>query len=226
MDITLLLGRYSGNSDKLKSDNPKYSTLKRNVFILLYAFCFEFAVSATANAESYDESLVRAAVIFGILRFSSWPDQDNSSVIKSCGFGQSPASSAMQNLSDGMPKIGNNKLQYQRLEALSGLDECDVLVAGAKPEQSDIFELYAQLDNNHTTLMICDECDPELKSYASVNLVKREQRMQFQINLDRAEQQGVRFSPSLIELAASCYSTRLESEFCRSDSAWLGGADD
>lgn len=210
----------------MKSDNPTYSVFKRSILILLYALGFEFTVSVSVNAESYDESLVRAAVIFGILRFSSWPDQDTGSVLQVCGFGQSQSSKAMQGLAGGMPKIGDTNLNYQQLDGLTNLDKCQVLVAGTKPEKGDLFGLYSHLDNNTSTLMICDDCDPDMQPYAAVNLVKREQRMQFQINLDRAEQQGIRFSPSLIELAASCYSSRLESAFCQSDSDRLGRPDE
>jgi len=163
---------------------------------LITLMCCASLHSQASSRTAYNESLVRAAVIFGILRFTQWPEgQVDSHEVALCSYGDSASSRAIAGL-EKLPSIGQTKVVYR--DDVNSVDGCHAVIIGKGK---------SLLAPQAPTLLICDDCDVATASKASITLNRIESRIQFEINLDRVDEQRLSLSSSLIELAASCSST-------------------
>lgn len=153
--------------------------------------------TTNAVAATYSDGMVRAAVVFGILRFTGWPTEKYpASDIKLCAHGDSDTIRAIDQL-DPIPAIGNIKVDYAHDDAMS-LDTCHAVILG-----NGMPDIY----RDSATLLICDECGDAAKNQSAIVLDRGGSRIEFHINLDRVKEQGLKLNSSLIELAASCTTT-------------------
>lgn len=151
--------------------------------------------------------MVRAAVIFGILRFTQWPSEKLNGVsLTLCALGISPTSNAIETL-PRIPSVAKFKLNYRHYESFDDTQDCHAIVLGVNPQ--------GQAINLHNTLLICDGCDDPFIERSAIRLFKQAKRIQFGINLDRIDSQGLSLSSSLIELASQCYSSNPAFSGCR-----------
>ena len=160
-----------------------------------------------AGKSAYDESLVRAAVVFGILRFTSWPENfapDNE--VSLCSFGPSASASAIASLNK-KPSIGKMSIRYKEVQAHSELAQCHAVIVGEE------VSISAALPT--PTLIICDGCDSVTKELSAIKLARIENRIQFEVDLDRVDEQELSLSSALIELAVRCSSTNPAIKGCR-----------
>lgn len=181
-------------------------TRNRNLQLLI-ALCIGLASTPASLAnEEYADGLVRTAVIFGLLRFTEWPDAEKPlKTIQLCSLGTSPAIGAIQRIPD-LPKIGNKQLLYQQKDAKQPLEACHVLLVGMGVKASNSLP--------HAHLIICDDCEDSYQTLWMVSLIRRDDRIQFEVNLDRAEEKKLKLGASLLELAARCSSKRRRIRGC------------
>lgn len=155
--------------------------------------------SYTQAETSYEASSVRAAVIFGVLRFTRWTDNvSEERAIRLCTYGSSPSGATISNLSD-MPKFGQLTIELRLDISESELDACDAVIVGDKALRLDPLP--------PSLLVICDSCEPAKQSAFAIQLVQVDNRIRFEINLDQLQQQQLELSASLIELASKCSSS-------------------
>jgi len=168
------------------------------VFAGLICICFLFSLNSLASQKGYNESLVRSAVIFGILRFTDWPESKApDGLLKLCAYGFSPSSNAISELKS-IPKIGRTQVVFEQLDDLNELESCHAIILGASVENVQL---------KSPTLLICDECSDGYVHESAIRLSKNENRIQFEIDLDRIDEQSLSLSSSLIELASRCQSS-------------------
>jgi len=179
---------------KLRYNKPKGICAVTSIIVLL---CSLSPVAYSKTNPVYNESLVRAAVIFGILRFTSWPESFKpSGEIELCAIGTSASASAIASLKT-IPSIGQTTISYLGNPRTVG--GCHALIAGEGDQLN--------IDGIASTLIICDNCSPSIMKRSSVILRRSFNKIQFEINLDRVEENKLSLSSSLIELASSCSST-------------------
>jgi hypothetical protein len=167
------------------------------VTIIIVLLCTLSSVANSRTHPIYNESLVRAAVIFGILRFTSWPENFKpAGEIELCAIGASASANAIASLKT-IPSIGQTTISY--LGNPSSIFGCHALILG-EGDQLD-------LDGTANALIICDNCSPTIMTRSAVILRRNDNKIQFEINLDRVEENKLSLSSSLIELASRCSST-------------------
>jgi len=186
----------------LISSFKKQHKFGRLVAQVLLSFCLIISINfgaLEANQSSYNESLVRAAVIFGILRFTDWPEvKAPDEQVKLCAYGPSPSANAISELKN-IPGIGSTRVIYEFIDRREDLGTCHAVIVGKN------VSLERFVDT--PTLLICDGCSADLSAKSAINLSKSDNRIQFEVNLDRVEEQQLSLSSSLIELAARCSSS-------------------
>ncbi|TNC83000.1 MAG: hypothetical protein C9356_00700 [Oleiphilus sp.] len=185
-------------------------TLRLFTLVLCSSWSLLFSSASAATGKSaYDESLVRAAIVFGILRFTSWPEKfAPSQEVNLCAYGASPAAKAIAGL-ESTPSIGMRKVVHREVTAISGLADCHAVIVGKDVSIQDLLP--------NAILMICDGCDSRTKDLSSITLARMDNRIQFEINLDRIDEQRLSLSSSLLELAAQCSSSNPAIKGCRNE---------
>lgn len=184
--------------------------LRLYVLIMCSGFSlFVFSSTSAAGQSAYDESLVRAAVVFGILRFTTWPEQsETSQEVRLCAFGDSASARAIAGLK-ATPGIGEREVTYHEVSTVSALVDCHAVIIG------DGVSVPQRLPN--AILMICDGCESTTKALSSITLTRMDNRIQFEINLDRVQEQRLNLSSSLLELASLCRSSNPAIKGCRDE---------
>lgn len=177
----------------------------RPFFALLISLIIDIS-SANADQHGYSDSLVRAAVIFGILRFTQWPDENSdSNEILLCTFGKTSSGNGMSKL-ESIPNIGGKTVKLKNLRSNTDFKGCHALIVGQGVSINNL--------EIKSTLLICDDCLARDNDLYAIRLMRNKNRIQFDINIDRVEQQNINLSASLIELAASCSSTNPNIRAC------------
>ncbi len=164
----------------------------------MWLFCMAPVLPVGGQAEErYSDGMVRAAVILGILRFTDWPEsRDATATLQICSLGRSPAIEAIGNL-ESLPSIGETSVVHQDKPTANNFGDCHVLLIG-----SDAFTDVSAWPLG--LLLICDECDVALAEQWMINLMRIDNRIQFEVNMDRVLEKKISLGASLLELAARC----------------------
>jgi len=186
------------------------SSCHRNLIAWFSVFLTSFCLSLTAwpqtNSVAVKESDLRAAILVGILRFTELnPSADNSSSddqisanqskgdLRICTLGKALSADGLENTSAPI-RVRQQLLRIERITANERLMACPVIILG---EQININVLESL---NPYAFIICDNCNRS-RMPAAVSLVSAEDRIQFEVNLNRARSAGITFSSDLLDHA-------------------------
>lgn len=180
----------------------KWRLLPQFALALFLAASAAFVVSQ-ANAVTAKEGKLRAAVIFGIMRFTSWPDTrafNQLDKINLCLIGKPTSQDFL------MPISGKRRLQGKEVEvkrvSKKGVNECQVVVIGGSLSKKSSKSVLSKADAG-AMLSVCDGCREEFAEQSIINVTLLKQNVKFEVNLARANQAGVRLDAHLLELAQS-----------------------
>ncbi|MFL0801246.1 MAG: YfiR family protein [Agarilytica sp.] len=170
-------------------------------WILITTLFCGFSVGGHALAgetrPAAEEDRLRAAMVVGILRYTSW-NEDFGETLNICLLGENDSFEHLEALQDSRI-VPYKVINVSRVgdEADSQTSECQVLVAG-NPTSMEIRDS----DFSQPCLLICDKCVSD-KIDASVVLRKVNNRIRFDVDLSKAKTNGVKFRASMLELAAT-----------------------
>jgi len=183
--------------------------VRNAVYCLLIICLYCTSAYSFANKKAQSESLIRAAVVFGILRFVGWPEHNQpEDVINLCEFGNSAAAGAIRSL-NGSKKVGTLNVAVISEDDVNGQANCHALLIGKNVSSLPV--------EKNAVLAFCDNCEDEYRDSASVVLRRNENLVQFEVNLDHLEEQDIRLSASVIELASKCYSSNPSIKGCSNE---------
>ena len=145
------------------------------------------------NASAQEESAVRTAMIFNLLKFTSWPSSlPAQAPLHVCLTEASPAlRSAMSTLDERI--VGNHilKITERSPNQISG---CEVIVTDAEQNVSDPAKLAQQ-----GTLTIGD--GHYIDRGGMIGIIKVDNRIRFEINTTTMQNAGVGISSKVLQLA-------------------------
>ena len=152
------------------------------------------------NPMSAQEPQLRAAVILGIIRFTSWPHQENSKkTLNICTLGEPISKPALLPISN-LHKVANRTVIVSALGGDRTLDACDALIYGPNLKIVD-FSRNLQHTVSLPIITICDGCKA-LDTETTIKLIHRSNRIGFEVNLVNANKQKIIISSSLLEVAS------------------------
>ena len=151
------------------------------------------ALPIKGHTDEIDEARLRAAIVVGILRYTTWgvPIPDTITV---CGSGDSLSLMQLASL-ENPPSVQSHQLSIENSKNKGLPESCDVVLLGAKAALE-----RSMLDARQNTLVICDGCDQKQDLW-SIKLVKRKDRIGFSVNLTQAKRNNLSFRAALLELA-------------------------
>ena len=158
------------------------------------------APESHAASVTAEESKLRAAIVLGILRFTTWPDQAQiASEINLCTYGTPLAEPALNQVS-GVRMLNNTPVKVVTVHDMSAsITGCDALVLG-KNAALDAVSKARESGALHGVLTICDDCKGE-DLISMVKLIRVDKRIGFEIDMRRARESDMYFSSALLELA-------------------------
>ena len=177
----------------------KLSRLSSNLTIIIIWSVITLTVHADTQATA-EEPKLRAAIVLGIIRYSSWPDDvDMAGQLNLCSIG-APQSEQILTQVSGQHKYHDLSIMVYT-HSISQLKpgKCNALIIGPALDTKSARYL---MDKNisHGLLTICDGCQLN-RSIAMVTLVRRSKRIAFDVDLAQSKSAGISFSSALLELA-------------------------
>ena len=147
-----------------------------------------------------DEPKLRAAIVLGIIRYSSWPDDvEMSEHLNLCSIGTPQSEQILTHVS-GQHKYHDLAIMvYMVSNSKQNLENCHALIIGPALDSKSAQHLLDK-NSSHGLLTICDGCQIN-SSTAMVTLVRRNKRIAFHVDLAKSKLAGLSFSSALLELA-------------------------
>lgn len=154
---------------------------------------------ASARAQAVTEYDLKAAFLYNFALFVDWPaDAPPDTAFNLCILGKDPFGSALDGLEGREMKA--RRLAVKRLTSTRGAAECQILFLPAS-EEAHLTEALNALKGK-PVLTVADS-EGWLERGVIINMVQRQTRISFDINLDAARQNGLRVSSRLARLAGS-----------------------
>lgn len=161
-----------------------------------------WAAAPAAHAVTANEGKLRAAVIVGIMRFTSWPNQpqiNDAESLDLCLIGRPTSQEFLLPIS-GERKVAGKALSVREVPQAK-IHQCRVLVIGSGVSRGDTEQLL-RLADGLSMLTVCDGCRNDFADGPIIYLTLRKQKVNFAVNLVRAKQTGVLLDAQLLELAS------------------------
>ncbi|MEL7044064.1 MAG: YfiR family protein [Pseudomonadota bacterium] len=178
------------------------SLCRRVAAMRLSAVCFALfsCVSLTAaHAQTDREAMIKAAIVFKLTRYVAWPENAFSAEpdsLRICLAGD-PGMVAAMSEAQGR-EVDGRRVDVIPIKAAEGVVGCNMLYLGLG-EADRLDDLAATLRENSVVSV------SEIPSFASsagmIELVRRDRRFGFRINLANARSSRIEVSAQLLDLA-------------------------
>ena len=151
-------------------------------------------IAQPLHAQSQNSSRLKAAIIYNVLRFVSFPDGSNSGSLQLCVARRLIATKEVAALND--QSVGNRVIDVRYIDqGASELLGCDVAYVGS----SSAGQIGRA--NQRGLLLIGDDHD-FIRSGGAIGLVKFGNQIRFEVNAGSARQSGIAISSKLLRLAS------------------------
>lgn len=175
-------------------------------FVRLVSVLISFYAAATLSAQDSSENGIKAAYVYNFAKFIEWPTQafpsDNSSILFCIVYDEknNDVAKAFQPFSKATAR--GRPIQIKSATAFHELPPCH-LVYIATTATSDALEIAA-LAHQHGAISVSD-----VRGFADaggmIGLLKINDRIEFEINLDNTQQSGLSISAQLLKLARTVH---------------------
>jgi len=168
----------------------------KRILIALTILSFSYMSSA---AEEVDDRM-KAMFIYNFSNFVQWPHsvrESKKSNLKICLYGKVPFAEDMK-FFDGVPVRGR-KLQFIMTDNRKDIESgCHILYVGID-QKKNINTFFKNL--NHNFVLSVGNVDEFVQNGGILNILRTSDQRKFEINLYKAQQNGLEMSSDLLELA-------------------------
>ncbi|MGB5986309.1 MAG: YfiR family protein [Desulfobacterales bacterium] len=183
------------------SHNSRSFLLRLCAVLLMLGVVLTLADGA-ARADQFKENEVKAVFLYNLTNFISWPQEvftSPQSEFRLVIFGQDPFGSVLDQIVQGEKAMGTHPIRIQRLKAIEEIEACHLLYvsAAAQHQWTRILESL----NGRAVVTVSD--GPRFaQNGGMINLVRKAQRINIEINADLMKQNGFSVSAKLLKLSA------------------------
>jgi hypothetical protein len=146
------------------------------------------------------EYRVKAAFLLNFARFAEWPEEalpEGDAPIYVCVYGSDPFRGALDELIKG-ESVGGHPLEVRRLRPGGDLSACHVVFIGAS-ERARLPQVLGRVRGQ--PVLTVGEMDGFLENGGIIRFVLEQRRVRFDVNLEAAEQAGVRLRSQPLKVA-------------------------
>jgi hypothetical protein len=157
---------------------------------------------AYADSRSEREYQIKAAFLYNFTKFVEWPADrfaDDSAPIILCVFGKDPFGAILDDTVTGKTVNGRH-IDIIRIDSVDGLDACHVLFVGLS-ERERLRQVIA-ISHGANVLTVGD-ADDFIEFGGVISLIKRANKIRFEISLAAAKQAQLKLDLKLLKLASS-----------------------
>jgi len=167
--------------------------------LLVCLLALSALASGGATAQAVPEYELKAAFMYNFALFVEWPvDARKDAAFVLCVTGRGLFDAAFDAL-DGKP-VRSQKLAVRKVDGMQGLDECHMLYI-APAEEMRLNQILG-LAGRRPILTVAD-AEGWSGRGVMINLVTRQGRLAFDVNLDVVRRAGLDMSSRLLRLASS-----------------------
>lgn len=148
-----------------------------------------------AQAEEPPEYRLKTAIIYSFALYTDWPDQVGPT-IKLCLLGQDSFGGEINALQG--QAVGSRKLIVQRQSVKESLADCQMVYIS--PAAMAALPRILETLGTRPVLTLADSPDAALQGVA-LNMILRQARVDFEVNIKAAREAGLNFSSKLLRLA-------------------------
>jgi hypothetical protein len=172
------------------------------VALLSSLFALQWSCPAAAESPSAREYEIKAAFIYNFTKFVEWPGSsfpDDQTPFVIGVLGDSPCAEALERLASDH-KVGSHNIQVRRIASARDMDAVQILFVGSTQETR--FGSLAPALATAPVLTVGES--PTFASMGgTINFVREDNKLRFEINLNSAKQAGIRISAQLLKLATA-----------------------
>lgn len=161
--------------------------------VLLYVAGSPAPVHAVDRALEYR---IKAAFIYNFTQFIMWPDEDKTSTLELCVYGESPLGEELKGIAG--KKARGRQLTTRLVEGLGDIQTCNVLYISASRQQH-VATALAQVAEQ--PILTVSDLDGFTDSGGIIQFIEEGSRVRFAINKDVADRAGLDISSKLLRLA-------------------------
>ncbi|WP_129644246.1 YfiR family protein [Peristeroidobacter agariperforans] len=161
---------------------------------MLVALTVATAASARADAATQREDQFKAAYVFNFVKFVAWPSTEATDTLTICFVGGEGVYTAL-NTGIANKHVGARALAALKMDESQTADACDALYIEAS------LAAGYPLPLKQAVLTISDAADFTTRG-GMIGLFTENHRLRFAINVQSAQQAGLRISSDLLKLAA------------------------
>ncbi len=157
---------------------------------------------AYADSRSEREYQIKAAFLYNFTKFVEWPADrfaDDSAPIMLCVFGKDPFGATLEDTVTGKTVKGRH-IVISRIDNVDDLDACHVLFVGLS-EREGLRQIVAS--SHGANVLTVGDMDDFVEFGGVISLIKRANKIQFEINLVAAKQARLKLDLKLVTLASS-----------------------
>lgn len=151
-------------------------------------------------AKSAEEYAVKAAFVFNFIKFTQWPDNrftETAREFRICFFGDDEVARNFSALNGKM--YGRNRISVSRRNSGQSCTDCDLIFI-SRGTDPDLVEQVLQQSVDRPVLTI-GESDTFARDGGVINFIRKNDRLQFEINTRTARDKGFKLSSRLLKLA-------------------------
>ncbi len=157
---------------------------------------------AYADSLSQREYQIKAAFLYNFTKFVEWPADrfaDDSAPIILCVFGKDPFGATLEDTVTGKTVKGRH-IDIRRIDHVDDLDACHVLFVGLS-ERERLRQIVES--SRGANVLTVGDMDDFVEFGGVISLIKRANKIQFEINLVAAKQARLNLDLKLVTLASS-----------------------
>lgn len=165
--------------------------------------CVVITVSATRHAAAEvrppTEYQVKAAFLYNFTKFVEWPDaafSGSTAPLNICIMGKNPFSTYLDDLQD--KTVRGRQISIRMNPASEKLDRCHILFISAS-EKNQLSYIIQRLEN--ASVLTVADMEGFTAAGGMINLVLKDNKVTFDVNLKTARFAGLKVSSQLLKLA-------------------------
>ncbi len=180
----------------LNSNRLKPGTLRLTVAVILGILL----TAGTTRGQGIEEYQFQAALLYDVAKFVEWPAaafKSSSDPIVSCVLGESPLASALEQGANGK-MVGDRAFVIRRIADVRQSSGCHILFVSSSERKRwrSIFDA-----TRNSGILTIGENDGFASEGGVLNIKLEGNKMLIQINLERAEREGLKISSRLLSLS-------------------------
>lgn len=170
--------------------------LKCHLFLILILYVPGYTQNARLGQVT--EYQIKAAFLFNFAKFVEWPAEADSTLPITIGLiGQDPFGENLDQLA-ARKVIKGRKLRIKRFRRVSDLEACHILFI-SQSEKSNMPDILGRIKD--LSILTVGEASWFAEQGGIVNLVSRNNKVRFQINVEASYRSGLKISSRLLRLA-------------------------